>query len=175
MENYFDNLSGEVINYDIIPAINKVTNNPFDDDNFYPACGCSSAEGEESSFDADSNFDAESGADGEFSEASGLFKNFHKNQKIRQKRRDEKQKSKAQARVLKSKAKLGLADAQKTAAKSLQDKSGDIEMAEALAKSAPAAEEKTGMSTGLKIGIGVGIVAVLGVIGFVVYKKMKKK
>ena len=36
-------------------------------------------------------------------------------------------------------------------------------------------EPKKGMSMGVKIGIGVGIAVVLGVIGLVVYKKMKNK
>jgi hypothetical protein len=31
------------------------------------------------------------------------------------------------------------------------------------------------MSMGLKIGIGVGVVVVLGVVGFIIYKSMKGK
>ena len=35
--------------------------------------------------------------------------------------------------------------------------------------------DETGMSKGLKIGLIIGGVLLVGVIGFVVYKKMKKK
>lgn len=38
----------------------------------------------------------------------------------------------------------------------------------------PDVEVKKGLSKGAKIGIAVGVAVVLGIIGFVVYKKMKK-
>ena len=49
----------------------------------------------------------------------------------------------------------------------------DKALALAMAKGSDQATDKPGMSTGAKVGIAVGILALLGVIGFVVYKKMK--
>ena len=51
---------------------------------------------------------------------------------------------------------------------------GDIAMAKALATPPPTKGSKKPMSTGVKIGIAVGIVALVVGVGLVVYK-MKKK
>lgn len=88
----------------------------------------------------------------------------------RQKRRDERSKSSAEARLMKAEAKKGLSEAQKEAAKSMgADDSGAL--ARSIAESGSGDKK---MSKGMKIGLIIGGVALLGIIGFVVYKKMKK-
>jgi hypothetical protein len=128
-------------------------------------------------------------ADGEdadefYNARGGLFGNFRKNQKKRQARRDLRTKSKAEARktrtqagVLKAKAKQDQAKAQVESAKASQlGVQADTLMAQSLGASAPQPEQpSTGMSKGLKIGLIVGGVVLLGVIGFIVYKSMAKK
>lgn len=122
------------------------------------------------------------GGDGDYSNAGGLFKNFRKNQAKRQARRDLRVKSKADTRKTKANAKLQKAKAgqiqakaQVESAKAIAEGSKtDLAMAEALKSSAPPIEEpKKGLSMGAKIGIGVGVAVVLGIVGFVIYKKMK--
>ncbi len=126
-------------------------------------------------------------ADGEpeddFYNAGGLFKNFRKNQKMRQQRRNERNKSKNRAREMRGKAnigrseaKKGLAKAQQMAAKASEKAvAGDVALANAMASNAPQADAPQGMSKGLKIGLIVGGVVVLGIVGFVVYKKFIQK
>ena len=121
------------------------------------------------------------GADGEFhcadgfdemSYAGGLFGNFRKNQAKRQARRDLRTQSKAAARQTKAGAKDKLATAQQMAATaSEKGVAADVEMAKALGKSAP---KDKGMSTAAKVGIALAVVAVVGVAGYFIYKKMKK-
>ena len=113
---------------------------------------------------------------------SNLFGLDAKSRAKRQARKDLREKSKAQARVLKGQSKLqtagskrDLAKAQQMAAKaSEKGVAGDVALANALAVQAPIEEPKAGMSMGVKIGIGVGIAVVLGVVGFIIYKKVKK-
>jgi hypothetical protein len=163
-------MDGDVINYDAVSATQNIGGKygQFaedltigDDDDFY-------------------------GSDGEYSDAKGgLFGNFRKNQAIRQKRRDERSKSKNKAREGKADAKKETAKAKQMSAKAQQESAkasqegvkADVAMAEALKSTAPPpeAEPKKGLSLGVKIGIGVGAAVVLGVIGFIIYKKMKAK
>ncbi len=88
--------------------------------------------------------------------------------------------SKAKARLNRSGALLGKANAKALdakakieAAKAAGKDDGSAKIIASLNKNTAAPEEK-GMSTGAKVGIAVGIAAVLGVIGFVIYKKSKK-
>ena len=120
------------------------------------------------------------GGDGDYSNALG--KNFRKNQAKRQARRDARTKSKGDARKTKADAKIQTAKAKGTQAKaqveaakaSKEGIKADVAMAEALKSTAPLPEEpKKGLSMGVKIGIGVGVAVVLGVVGFIIYKKMK--
>jgi len=92
-----------------------------------------------------------------------------------QARRNQRTDSMAQSRQMKAQAKLGNVDVQKEMAKGLQDQSGDIALANALASKSPEATTDKKMSTTTKVMIGVGVAVVLGVIGFIVYKKMAKK
>lgn len=126
-------------------------------------------------------------ADGEpeddFYNAGGLFKNFRKNQKMRQQRRNERNKSKNRAREMRGKANIGRSEAKKGLAKAQQMSAkasekavaGDVALANAMASNAPQADAPQGMSKGLKIGLIVGGVVVLGIVGFVVYKKFIQK
>ena len=163
-------IDGDVINYDAVTPMNNIGGmyGEFredlalsgDDDEFY-------------------------GGDGDYSNAGGLFKNFRKNQAKRQARRDLRTKSKADARKTKANAKIETAKAKQTQAKaqvesakaSKEGAKTDLAMAEALKSSTPTPEEepKKGLSMGAKIGIGVGVAVVLGVVGFIIYKKMKGK
>lgn len=99
-----------------------------------------------------------------------------KKQMQRQERRNIRTSSTAEARQLKAQAKLGASEANKEMAKGLQDQSGDIALANALAsKSAETpTTEKKGLSTPVKIGIGVVALAVVGVVGYMLYKKSQK-
>lgn len=93
--------------------------------------------------------------------------NFRKNQKIRQQRRNQKVANK-------SGAKLALANAQVESAKaSAKGVDADISLAKSL-KSKGSAKDKP-MSTSVKVGIAVGVFVLLSGIGYVVYKKYKKK
>lgn len=126
-------------------------------------------------------------ADGEpeddyYNAKGGLFGNFRKNQKMRQQRRNERNKAKNQARLMRGKANIGRSEAKKGLAKAQQMSAkasekavaGDVALANAMAANTPQAETQ-GMSKGLKIGLIVGGVVVLGIVGFVVYRKFIKK
>jgi len=168
--NEFMNIDGDVLNYEVANGLQNIGNNYIE--NGLPVNDMSFADGSEDDFysaDGDDEF---------YNARGGFFKNFRKNQKKRQDRRDLRNKSKAelrsakgQAKITKADAKVGLAEAQKESAKALgKGTEGDIAMANAFANK-PA--EKTGMSTGVKVGIAVGVVAVLGIVGYFIYKKMK--
>lgn len=103
-----------------------------------------------------------------------LRRNMEKKSKQRQDRRNERTQSKADARRTRTQSKIELAKAQQESAKASQlGVQADVAMAKALGKNQP--KEEKGLSTGAKVGIAVGVVAVLGIVGFIVYKKMKKK
>jgi len=113
----------------------------------------------------------------------GLFGNFRKNQKMRQQRRNERNKAKNQARLMRGKANIGRSEAKKGLAKAQQMSAkasekavaGDVALANAMASSTPQADASQGMSKGLKIGLIVGGIVVVGIVGFVVYKKFIQK
>jgi cobalamin biosynthesis Mg chelatase CobN len=152
---------GEVIHYEA--ATNGIQNIGNRNEDFF------SAEGEPE----DDYYNAKGG---------GLFGNFRKNQKMRQQRRNERNKAKNQARLMRGKANIGRSEAKKGLAKAQQlsakasEKAvaGDIALANAMASNTPQAETQ-GMSKGLKIGLIVGAVVVVGIVGFVVYNKFIKK
>jgi hypothetical protein len=172
-DNEFSNIDGDIVAYDIQYGGGKVS--PNSQEGFM-----SSADGDYENADGDEFYDADgddefydADGDDEFYNAGGFWKNFRKNQKIRQARRNERNKSKNEARTMKAKAKQGLANAQIESAKALgKGTEGDIALAKSL-EAKPDKEVKEGMSKGVKIGIAVGVVVILGVVGFIVYKKMK--
>lgn len=148
----YSSLDG-VIRYDVLTATDRLDKNYFEDT--YLA-----AEGE-------SDLDGEYSAEG-FSEAGGLkrlSKNFRANQKKRQARRD-----------TRTQAKLLDAQGRKAVSESLgKDTKSDVLMAKALANTSKTSPDKKGLSNGAKIGIVVGSLAILGVIGYFIYKKTKGK
>lgn len=145
-------------------GLSKTGPNPLDNDNFYPAsgdCGC--------------------GCNGDCSESQsnllgGLIpskKELQAARARRQNRKDIRAQSKAATRVNKSQAKVQQAVAQKTAAANLgKETSSDKALAAALAQSAPV--DKKGLSMGAKIGIGVGIAAVLGISAYFILRNKGK-
>lgn len=191
--------AGIIENFDAKLASSDIDNNPFDNENFYPASG-----GEDDAGKIGENEEDEFRSK-MFSDASGTFGKgtiFDKEERkkrvhyknLRQigheehsnfldglfdpKARKARQDARAKARQTKADAKVIQAKAQQSAATSLNDNSGDIANAQALQAlaSAPiAGASKKGMSTGVKVGIGLGITAVVGIIIFVVVKKMKHK
>lgn len=150
MEKDFNCLDG-VIDYDAALAISPVRGNPFDSENFYPA-------------------------DGEYLNASGIFNRNERarRRKLREKRKSDRQANRNIMARSKAEARTTQAKAGKLAAQSLgKESQSDIELAKALGKSAP--EESGKMSKGLKTGLIVGGVLLVGVIGFFIIKKMGKK
>jgi hypothetical protein len=121
--------------------------------------------------DASSAFDSESSDsssfDNEFSNAGGvkkLMKNFRKNQKIRQKRKD-----------LNAKTRNTQAKAQIESAKAMQKGvAGDVAMAKALEANALPVEPPKKSNTMLYVGIASAVL-ILGIVGFIMYKKSKGK
>jgi hypothetical protein len=157
-DNEFANIDGDIVNYDIQYGGGKVSPN--------------SKEGFMSSADGDDYYDADGD---DFYNAGGLFSGMRKAQAKREKRRMLREKSKSEARVQKAKAKVGLADAQKESAKAMgKGTEGDIALAKSLEAKPDSEPVKEGLSKGAKIGIAVGVAVVLGIVGFIVYKKMKK-
>lgn len=183
----FLNADGEVINYEVLDAISPLKGNPRENVDFSAASGKSCASGDlYEKFDtlpSWSNFESD-----DFSEARGRRTKgtvFDKEERARrrgrrearrdarQQRKSQRTSSKAEARTARAQAKLGQAEAQKSAAQSLTDKSADIALAGALGQvgaGQAGAGQQTGLSRGAKIGLIVGGIAVLGLVGFLIYK-----
>lgn len=142
-----------VLQYDVVSAINPIDKNYWED-TYLSANGMNDLDGEYS----------EEG----YSEVGGLkraSKKFRENQKKRQARRD-----------IRTQAKLLDAQGRKAVSESLgKDTKSDVLMAKALANTSKTSPDKKGLSNGAKIGIVVGSLAVLGVIGYFIYKKSKGK
>ena len=169
----YENADGGIINYEVANGFQNIGNNYFE--NGLNNKSMSFADG-----GADEDFYSANG-DEDFYNAGGLIKNFRKNQEKRQKSRDEKNKYKNDARADKVKvkqtkadAKVKSAEAQKSSAESLgKGVEGDIALAKALEVKPEAVSG--GMSKGMKTGLIVGGILILGVVGFIVYKKMGAK
>jgi hypothetical protein len=153
----YNTLDGEqLMGYEADLAISPIKDRP-DTEDFYPVCGkC-----------------------GGYSNALGGFlpnkAERQANKARRQARRDVRVQSKADARVAKGNSKVGNAKAQQIAAAALSaGNQPDVNNITApLAYVPPTPEEKKGLSMGAKIGIGVGAAALLGLIGFAIYKMSK--
>lgn len=90
-------------------------------------------------------------------------------------RRDARKQQRLDIRKSKVEAKQTLANAQVESAKQMgKGSEADLELAKSLGKNAEQPTEK-GLSKGMKIGVAVGVVLILGVVGFIVYKKMSAK
>jgi hypothetical protein len=111
----------------------------------------------------------------QYNASGGLFAGFRERRKEKQAQNRIKQQSKADARKDKAQAKLMAAKAQVEQAKALgKSGAGDAALADALAKSTPMAEEAP-KSSKTPLIIGISAVALLGIVGFVIYKSKHKK
>lgn len=140
-------MNGKLVQLDIVPGNARIVNNPPD----------------------------EGALDIEFSDASGLFSGMRKRRKQRQARRDLRVKSKAQARLYRNKAKIEQAKAQQIAAQSMGKTEGDVALAQAIASGEKSGKSKKGLSTGAKVGIGLAVLAVLGVATYFIINSRKGK
>lgn len=159
MENSFENFDG-VIKYEAALGMTPIRNNHFDEDNFYEMngeCNCGHCPLCEEKSNA----------------LGGLIPSRAQRQQNRAKRQTRKDN--------KSKAKLTQAQASKIAAQSMgRDSQSDIALAKAFAtpvsgKRPPQSVGGGGLSSGAKIGIAIGSVALLGIIGYLIYTKVSKK
>lgn len=198
MDTQHENADGGVINYEAVS--NGIQNIGNRRENGLPIEDLSFAEGNDNAkdddffgadgedfynADGDEFFDAD-GDNDEYYNAGGFARWKEKRQDKHEakmakrgaktdikKAKAEKKIATGEAKKTRADAKVGLAEAQKLSAEaSAKGVDADTAMANALAKDGGA---KSGMSTGAKIGIVVGVVLVLGVIGFVIYKKSKSK
>lgn len=96
----------------------------------------------------------------------GFIKNAGDRANLRRKSKDEARILKAQAKLEEQKAKTAMAT---------EGAKGDIALAKSLATPPPTKGSKKPMSKGVKIGIAVGIVALVVGVGLVVYKMKKRK
>ncbi len=175
MNAEFENADGGVIDYEAVTSAIQNTGNNFRE-NGLPIEDMSFADGDDEFYDAD--------GDDEFYNAGGLARWRERRQEKHEakmakkgaktdikKARAEKKIATGEAKKTKADAKVGLAEAQKLSAEaSSKGTEADIAMANALKGDGA----KSGMSTGAKIGIAVGVVLVLGVVGYIIYKKSKK-
>lgn len=154
-----DNLDG-VENYQIATGMTTMRGNPFDADNFYPASGCGCG-----------NCPCSKCQESSSMALGGLIPSRAELQKIRarrQNRKDIRAKSNAVKRTNVSQSKLANAQAQKSAAIALANQK-DADIIDVKQKLA----EDKGMSLGAKIGIGVGVLAVIGVAVYLIKRKSK--
>ena len=191
-ENY-ENADGGVINYDVLTGMSDIKQPyreiglPIEDLSF--AEGNDNADGDEyDNADGDDFYNAGGDefydADGDdYYNAGGLFARMKERRADKHKAKMEKRAAKTEikkaraqkivatgeAKKTKADAKVGLAEAQKLSAQAAsKGTEADVAMANALAKGG---DTKPGMSKGAIIGIVVGAVVILGVVGFLMYKK----
>jgi len=158
----YSNLDGEVVDYQILSGISNVKDNPLDSQNFYPMSG-----------EKHSNF-----------RIFGIGKPSA-GQIERQERRDEKKDMRMDRKYdrnerknirtdAKAAAKTTQAQSQLEIAKSLSAPDSTAAAIAALGGGGGAMNTNQGMSAGMKIGIAVLVLGVVGFIGYKVYKAKKK-
>lgn len=168
--NEFD---GELISVEqATPTLNLTRNEQkTTDDDFFPMEGevipmvaANAAQNTQNYFDQDN-----------FYPANGIFHGTILDKKERTKRRSQRQKLKSEKQAAKNAEAYSRAELNKTVGK---DKPSDVALAEALKNSSDgdkiATETKKPMTINTKIAIGVGVVLVLGVAGYFIYKKYSK-
>lgn len=155
-------VGGDVQKYDFLNSNNAIEKDYIDNDQFLPAEG-----------DKYAKFDELPS----FSNAGGVKRAVKRRREIKDRKlamKEERTASKADARRAKADAKLGQAQAQKEAAVAL-GKQDDSAAIAALAQSgSKSSKSKKGLSTGAIIGISVGALALIGVVGYMIYKNKKK-
>lgn len=166
----FSNLEGVIENFDAVVAGDNISNKYFDQDNFYPACGCSNMDGVIENFDAvnagndigNRYFDQDNfyPANGYSNVRGALQSTFlDKNERIRRRNVKEERKRKD-------------LENQKILAKNI-GKSSQNDAALLASLNKPTVTKTTGISTTTKVLIGVGIVGVIGVAAYFLLKKKK--
>lgn len=163
----FSNLDGVIENFDAVTAGDNIGNKYFDQDNFYPACGCSniSGIGNYDAVNAGNNignnyFDQDNfyPADG-YSNVRGIIQGTFLDKSERARRRSVKEERKRKD-----------LENQKILAKNIGKSSQtDAELLASLNK--PVSTKSAGMSTTTKVLIGVGIVGVIGVAAYFLLKR----
>jgi hypothetical protein len=153
-DNEFANIDGDLVNYDIQYGEGKVS--PNSQEGFM-----SSANGDDY-YDADGDYNDADGND-DFYNARGLFKRKNKRQKRGGGLRGLIGSGKVAGALSKAQGVLG----------ALSNKNTQTQPEPYVPTPEPT-PTKTPLSKGAKIGIAVGVVVVLGVVGFIVYKKMSK-
>ena len=199
----YENADGGIINYEVANGFQNIGNNYFEnglnnksmsfadggaDEDFYSANGDDdfySADGDEDFYNAKGRKKGKSKFAKFWSYTPlGMLKDGidRRNSPEGLARRDKRNKSREEARSgrvkgrqTKADAKVKSAEAQKLSAESLgKGVEGDIALAKALEVKPEAVSG--GMSKGMKTGLIVGgVLLVLGVVGFIVYKKMGAK
>ena len=160
----FSNLDGSIENFDAVVAGDDIGNKYFDQDNFYPACGCSNAGGTIENFKA-TNAGNDIGSkyfdQDNFYPASGIAKGTYLDKTERQRRRS-----------LREEKKRKELENQKIAAESIAKSSQqDAKILDSL--KTPTPKKASGMSTTTKVLIGVGAVAVIGIATYFILRKKK--
>lgn len=164
----FNNLDGSIENFDAVNSGNNVSRNYFDQDNFYPASGWIE------------NYDATNAS-------NNVLRNYHDqdnfypflggigstvnriasgtilSKKERGKRRAQRQSRKDMQAQGQLEAARGLAKAAE----------GDKELLKTLRPQKTTEPKEKGLSMGAKIGIGVGIAAILGIGAYFLLRKKK--
>ncbi len=164
----YSNLDGEVTDYEIASATQNMTTNPYEEDNFYPM------DGEDMSYGIGDFIAKQKEKASDRREARAERKEERREarderKEKRQERKDIRVESKADARRTRNEAKLKQAESQVEIGKSLAN-DGTGALLQSLAGQPKT--QQTGMSTGVKVLIGV---LVLGAIGGVAYFMLKKK
>lgn len=164
----YSNLDGEVTDYEIASATQNMTTNPYEEDNFYPM------DGEDMSYGIGDFIAKQKEKASDRREKRAERKEERKEarderKEKRQERKDIRLESRVDARKSRSGAKLKQAEAQVEIGKSLAN-DGTNALLQSLAGQTKT--QQTGMSTGVKVLIGV---LVLGAIGGVAYFMLKKK
>lgn len=164
--NCLDGEMDGLIEFDAALAISPVKDNPIDRDNFYPANG-NDLDGEEGG-----PFDYANGGSYDF--RSQLKKSFidpkerARRRSQREKRKDLRQERRTARTLSKADARTSQGEALKLASK---ESKADIELAKALG--AKDSSSKKGLSMTAKVGIGLGIAAVLGLGAYLLLKNKK--
>jgi hypothetical protein len=176
----FNNLDGVIENFDAVNAGNNVSRNYFDQDNFYPANGwvehydaTNASNNVLRNYHDQDNFYPANGEEysnlipllaSQTRAGQRLVKGTLLDKKVMAERRKQRQSRKDMQVQGQLEAARGLA----------KGAEGDKQLLKALESKKTVAPKEKGLSMGAKIGIGVGIVAVLGIGAYFIIKNKNK-
>lgn len=166
LEQDFNNLDGEVIDYDISQAVNPPQKPAFDQDNFYPADGTNDLFFSEARGKGKARRASKKAAKQTKRQGTILDKNERAARRTRRGELITSINNRQDARVSR---KQGEADTQREMVRGLGDTAIQDRSMTVLPESAT---PTTGMSTTAKVGIALGILAVVG-IGYMMFKGKK--